>query len=245
MRIINVTNIKNLDQCSSVRSWEPLVLHVLDVSLLQHTRLKWSARHRALLKPDSQPFVWIRFVANILKHEKEKKTHWSRWEVWLWFGCSPECSLSLGELIMCWLPPVCKWTRCCVVFVNAAPVIRLRLYHVGLYQLLPLLVAGGVFGVHAAFTRPAWHIVWPLCIKALWLSCPPFPEWHRTIPEVADLQFNCCCFSVWDMELISLVYLNCRLAHCLTQLEFLKKFSVVGFFSFSKAEWHFTGRSHP
>ena len=34
-------------------------LHVSDVSLLQHTKFKWSAHRRALLTPDNDPFIWI------------------------------------------------------------------------------------------------------------------------------------------------------------------------------------------
>lgn len=34
----------------------------LDVPLLQHTRSKWSARHRDLLKPENDSFFWIMCV---------------------------------------------------------------------------------------------------------------------------------------------------------------------------------------
>ena len=41
----------------------PPVLHVLDVPQLQHTWFKRSDNHQALLKPDNDPFIWIRCVA--------------------------------------------------------------------------------------------------------------------------------------------------------------------------------------
>ena len=47
--------------------------HVLDVSLFQHTRFKRSARHRALLKPDNEPFIWIRCVG-AGRHQKARRT---------------------------------------------------------------------------------------------------------------------------------------------------------------------------
>lgn len=40
-------------------SWRPPALHVLDISLFQQTCFEWSARHRALLKPDKDPLIWI------------------------------------------------------------------------------------------------------------------------------------------------------------------------------------------
>ena len=51
-------------------------LHVLDVSLLQHTWVKWSAHHRALLQSDDDPFIWIRCAAarKHLKHGGQEDT---------------------------------------------------------------------------------------------------------------------------------------------------------------------------
>ena len=47
--------------------------HVLDVSLSKYTCFKWSACHQALLRPDNNPFIWIR----CLSQEKKNMHHWA------------------------------------------------------------------------------------------------------------------------------------------------------------------------
>lgn len=54
----------------------PSALHVWDVSLLQRTWYKWWAQHRALLKPDNDPTIWIRCWGRqtTVKHAGQGKT---------------------------------------------------------------------------------------------------------------------------------------------------------------------------
>ena len=69
----------------------PPALHVLDISRLRQAWFEWSARHRALLKPDKDPLIWgsVLEQGNIEKHtgqgptqdQDRKNTELSGWSM--------------------------------------------------------------------------------------------------------------------------------------------------------------------
>ena len=61
---VNLQKIHYVLYCSGsqTRSSGPTALHVLDVSLLQHTWFKWTGRYQASAELDDELIIWVRCV---------------------------------------------------------------------------------------------------------------------------------------------------------------------------------------